>query len=94
MQKARREMKARLICSFLFWIPLMYVSMYHMFYEWFSLPVPDFVMRAFHGPENTVTSLQIFAEGDQGQNCAGGLKIDLHAVSVHQFHILIPQPVT
>ncbi len=55
MQKARREMKARLICSFLFWIPLMYVSMYHMFYEWFSLPVPDFVMRAFHGPENTVT---------------------------------------
>lgn len=55
MQKARKEMKARLICSFLFWIPLMYVSMFHMFYEWFGLPVPDLIMRAFHGPENTVT---------------------------------------
>lgn len=55
MQKARREMKFRLIGSFLFWIPLMYVSMYHMFYEWFGLPVPAFVMHAFHGPENTVT---------------------------------------
>ena len=55
MQKARKEMKNRLICSFLFWIPLMYVSMFHMFYEWFGLPVPDFVMHAFHGPENTIT---------------------------------------
>lgn len=55
MQKARKEMKTRLICSFLFWIPLMYVSMFHMFYEWFGLPVPEFIMRAFHGPENTVT---------------------------------------
>ena len=55
MQKARKEMKMRLICSFLFWIPLMYVSMFHMFYEWFGLPVPEFIMRAFHGPENTVT---------------------------------------
>lgn len=55
MQKARKEMKTRLIGSFVFWIPLMYVSMFHMFYEWFGLPVPDFVMHAFHGPENTVT---------------------------------------
>ena len=55
MQKAREEMKTRLIFSFVFWIPLMYVSMYHMFYEWFGLPVPAFVMDAFHGPENTVT---------------------------------------
>lgn len=55
MVKARKEMKTRLIGSFLFWIPLMYVSMYHMFYEWFGLPVPAFVLHAFHGPENTVT---------------------------------------
>lgn len=55
MQKARKEMRSRLICSFLFWIPLMYVSMYHMFYEWFGLPVPAFVLRIFHGPGNTVT---------------------------------------
>lgn len=55
MLKARKEMKNRLVFSFLFLIPLMYVSMYHMFYEWFSLPVPDFILRAFHGPENAVT---------------------------------------
>lgn len=55
MVKARKEMKTRLIGSFLFWIPLMYVSMYHMFYEWFGLPVPSFIMNAFHGLENTVT---------------------------------------
>ncbi len=55
MQKARKEMKTRLIGSFVFWIPLMYVSMFHMFYEWFGLPVPGFVMHAFHGLENTVT---------------------------------------
>ncbi len=55
MQKARKEMRNRLICSFLFWIPLMYVSMFHMFYEWFGLPVPALVMHVFHGPENTVT---------------------------------------
>ena len=55
MHKAQKEMKTRLIGSFLFWIPLMYVAMYHMFYEWFGLPIPAFVMNAFHGPENTVT---------------------------------------
>ena len=36
-------------------IPLMYISMHHMFYEWFGLPVPEFVMHAFHGVENAVT---------------------------------------
>lgn len=55
MQKSKQEMKTRLIFSFVFWIPLMYVSMFHMFYEWFGLPVPTFIMNAFHGPENTVT---------------------------------------
>ncbi len=55
MLKARKEMKNRLVFSFLFLIPLMYVSMYHMFYEWFHLPIPGFILRAFHGPENAVT---------------------------------------
>ncbi|MBD5552140.1 MAG: heavy metal translocating P-type ATPase [Lachnospiraceae bacterium] len=55
MQKSKQEMKTRLIFSFVFWIPLIYVSMFHMFYEWFGLPVPTFIMNAFHGPENTVT---------------------------------------
>lgn len=55
MTKARKEMKIRLIGSFIFWIPLMYVSMFHMFREWFGLPVPDFIMNSFHGSENAVT---------------------------------------
>lgn len=55
MLKARKEMKNRLVFSFLFLIPLMYVSMYHMFYEWFHLPIPGFILRAFHGSENAVT---------------------------------------
>ena len=36
-------------------IPLMYISMHHMFYEWFGLPVPEFAMHVFHGVENAVT---------------------------------------
>ena len=55
MQRAREEMKCRLSVSFLFWIPLMYVSMHHMFYEWFAIPVPAFINATLHGPENAVT---------------------------------------
>ena len=33
----------------------MYISMYHMFNEWFGLPVPSFVNAAFHGTENGIT---------------------------------------
>ena len=55
MQKAQKEMKLRLILSFLFWIPLMYVSMHHMFYTWFGLPVPAFIKVTLHGTENAVT---------------------------------------
>lgn len=55
MQKAREEMKLRLFVSFLFWIPLMYVSMHHMFYEWFGIPVPSFIKTALHEAENAVT---------------------------------------
>lgn len=55
MQKAREEMKLRLLVSFLFWIPLMYVSMHHMFYEWFGIPVPSFIKATLHEPENAVT---------------------------------------
>lgn len=53
-RKERRDMKIRLIGSFLCLIPMMYISMHHMFYEWFGLPVPGFIRAAFHGPENAV----------------------------------------
>lgn len=50
-----RQMRTRLLVSFAFLIPLMYVAMFHMFEEWFGLPVPGFVMQAFHGNENAVS---------------------------------------
>lgn len=33
----------------------MYLSMHHMFFEWFGLPVPSVIMEYFHGYENAVT---------------------------------------
>lgn len=53
-QEAERAMKWRLAISIGFLIPLMYISMHHMFYEWFGLPVPSFVKAAFHGNENAL----------------------------------------
>lgn len=53
--KSEKAMKRRLLVSIVFWIPLMYVAMYHMFYEWFGLPVPDIVHRTLHGPQNAVS---------------------------------------
>ena len=37
------SMKKRLIISICFWIPLMYVAMYHMFYDLFGIPVPKLI---------------------------------------------------
>lgn len=53
-QEAIQSMKNRLIISIIFWIPLMYIAMYHMFYEWFGVPIPQFVKNAFHGTENAL----------------------------------------
>ncbi len=50
-----RAMKLRLGISIGFLVPLMYVAMYHMFNEWFGLPVPGFVHRFLHGNENAMT---------------------------------------
>ncbi len=47
-------MKWRLGISIGFLLPLMYVAMYHMYYEWFGLPIPAFVMNALHGNENAM----------------------------------------
>lgn len=51
-EAATKAMKWRLGISIGFLIPLMYISMHHMFYEWFGLPVPEFIKAAFHGNEN------------------------------------------
>ncbi|MCI9144492.1 MAG: heavy metal translocating P-type ATPase [Lachnospiraceae bacterium] len=50
-----RAMKWRLGISVAFLLPLMYVAMYHMYNEWFGLPIPGFVHRYLHGSENAVT---------------------------------------
>lgn len=47
-----KSMKKRLIISICFLIPLMYLAMHHMFYEWFGLPIPDFMHTFFSGAEN------------------------------------------
>lgn len=49
-----RSMKWRLGISIGFLIPLMYVAMYHMYNDWFGLPIPGFIMEAFHGNENAM----------------------------------------
>ncbi len=54
-QARDKAMKQRLFLSLLFLIPLMYVSMYHMYHEWFGLPIPRFMHLYFHGPENGMT---------------------------------------
>lgn len=48
------QMKKRLIWSFVFLIPMMYISMHHMLYEWFGIPVPQFIKAVFHGDENAI----------------------------------------
>ncbi len=50
-----KSMKRRLIISICFLIPLMYIAMYHMLYEWFGIPIPKIVNKLFHGNENAIT---------------------------------------
>lgn len=54
-EKESKSMRNRLIWSFVFLIPLMYVSMHHMLWEWFHIPVPPFITAWFHGSENALT---------------------------------------
>lgn len=54
MAQEEKEMRLRLGISIGFLIPLMYVAMYHMFRDWFGLPIPEFVLNAFHGNENAM----------------------------------------
>lgn len=60
---AREEingMKNRLILSFAFLIPLMYLSMGHMMQMDFGMPVPAFIENVFYGEENAVS--MVFAQ--------------------------------
>ncbi|OLA68373.1 MAG: copper-translocating P-type ATPase [Roseburia inulinivorans] len=50
-----KNMKKRRIVSLIFWIPLMYVSMGHMIYQWLNIPMPPFTMNFLHGNENAIT---------------------------------------
>lgn len=54
-ESEEKQLLRRFIISVIFLVPLMYIAMYHMFYEWFALPVPPFVIRLFHGDENVIT---------------------------------------
>lgn len=49
-----QAMKWRLGISIGFLIPLMYVSMHHMFKEWFGIPVPAFIANTMHGNANAM----------------------------------------
>lgn len=50
-----RAMKWRLGISVGFLLLLMYVAMYHMYNQWFGLPIPGFVHRYLHGNANAMT---------------------------------------
>lgn len=50
-----KSMKNRLIISICFLVPLMYIAMHHMLYEWFGIPVPNIIKNLFHGTENAIT---------------------------------------
>lgn len=47
-----REMKTRVVVSFAFMLPLMFLTMYHMFAKWLSLPIPAWLTDTFYGGEN------------------------------------------
>lgn len=53
-KKEDHAMKWRLGISIAFLVVLMYVAMFHMLQDWFGLPIPQFVMDAFHGNENAM----------------------------------------
>lgn len=55
VEQNAKNMKKRLIVSLIFWIPLMYVSMGHMIYQWLNIPMPPFTMNFLHGNENAIT---------------------------------------
>ena len=49
------NLKIRFFVSLCFWIPLMFISMGHMFHSWFGMPIPGFMTDYFYGNENVIT---------------------------------------
>lgn len=54
-KKENREMGRRLAVSIVFMVLLMSVSMYHMIFMWLHIPIPQLLMKLFHGNENAMT---------------------------------------
>ena len=54
MEDNLKSMKKRLITSFVFLVPLMYIAMHQMLNNMFGIPVPDFIKSIFDGPENAL----------------------------------------
>lgn len=54
-KKEQEQMKKRLIWSIILLIPLMYVSMGHMIYNWLGVGMPPFTMKYLHGSQNALT---------------------------------------
>ncbi len=54
MEDNLKSMKKRLIISFVFLIPLMYIAMHQMLNNIFGIPVSDFIKSIFDGPENAL----------------------------------------
>lgn len=54
VKKETVKIRNRFIWSIVFLIPMMYISMHHMFYEWFGIPVPNVVKAYLHGDENAI----------------------------------------
>ena len=53
-KKNLKLIKKRLIFSFCFLIPLMYIAMYQMLNNMFGLPIPNIIKEVFEGPQNAL----------------------------------------
>ena len=54
MQENLKAMKKRLIISFCFLIPLMYIAMHQMLNNLFGIPIPNFIKNIFDGEKNAL----------------------------------------
>lgn len=50
-----KSMRRRLIISFIFLIPLLYLAMYQMLNNWFDVPIPYFIDKFFSGTHHIMT---------------------------------------
>lgn len=48
------KMKRRLIMSFIFLVPLMYIAMFEMFNHMFKIPIPKMITQLYTGAENAL----------------------------------------